>query len=206
MEFNEFLDSFDPDTISDFSTRIDSFMGSKTISLDNSIKPSEQLLIALLVDKYNPDVIVETGTNIGVATSVLAMFSKSDCKVYTIDIPGEVSPENLLGDDDNWGIVFKDASFENKIRKIAKNTHTIKNGELPAAEFWFLDSDHSLPTVIKETELALNSGAKVILYHDANEVLPYHSDVYEYLSTLDTSGKTLTFVNTEAGIAILTIN
>ncbi len=172
-----------------------------------SIKEDDRKVLAILMRKFNPKTVVETGTNDGGATVLMAL--NSDAYFYTIDMgtkygyPEQGVPAQI--DSDAQGRAFRNTRLSHRITVINESTFNIRATEFPPANMWFVDSDHSYKTVEHETNLAIENmfhDGGVIVYHDARKGLPYESDVYKFL---EERGIDATVVETRSGIAYVEI-
>ena len=61
----------------------------ETAACDGNVSLTEVLVINLLVKEYSPDGIFEIGTFDGRTTLNMAMNSREDTKIWTLDLPGD---------------------------------------------------------------------------------------------------------------------
>lgn len=114
-----------------------------------SIKEDDRKVLAILMRKFNPKTVVETGTNDGGATVLMAL--NSDAYFYTIDMgtkygyPEDGVPAQI--DSDAQGRAFRNTRLAHRITVINESTFNIKATEFPPVDMWFVDSDHSFKTV-----------------------------------------------------------
>lgn len=107
-------------------------------------------VIHCLISDWKPSSIFEIGTNTGFGCVVMNNASP-ESKIKTLDIfpgMGNMCPEGvekLVGDSMSY-------NFE---------------GHYPI-ECWFIDGEHEYPNAYHETKEAIKSGAKYIIYHDAD--------------------------------------
>jgi len=112
-----------------------------------------------IIQLVRPKVIIETGTNSGYSTSLIAAGLRSYCEdgiVYTIDIG--VS-EHL----------FKKTELEENIKFMKGSSLEVPFDQEIVADMLVLDSDHSYDTIIKEIirfEPMLKAGGLMLL-HDS---------------------------------------
>jgi predicted O-methyltransferase YrrM len=167
-----------------------------------SIKMEEIQVLSNLIQEYDPKTIFETGTNIGVSTAVLSLFSSPETKIFTADIP-DTGQQNFVKIGE-WGKVFKDTPIESKITMVGKSTFDLDIKDYPDIDFWFFDSDHTVKTIEQEISLALSQKhRKVMVFHDATDLpVAWHTDVFKYLSSV---GYDFTLVRTTTGTAFLEV-
>lgn len=169
--------------------------GKEDYRKDAALRPEEQTVLYTLCSWLNPTSVVETGTNQGASTTVLALALMSspehDTILHTYDVPdakGGKKPELRCSVDTNrWGYVFRGTPIENYLIAHNKDTLTLNIDNVPEAEFWFIDSAHDYNVIKHETELAMSILNKhkpnrgMIVWHDAKPKLAWRSDVYQYL-------------------------
>lgn len=171
----------------------------------NALNMDDILVLSAIIDKFKPDIIIETGTGNGFSTAFMAHAAK-DAIIYTIDMPGKFGIDSrVMVNQQTCGNIFKDNPvFGNRIRQIEADTSEIKAANLPCADMWFIDADHSYDSVKHETLLAIENmrDGGVIVYHDANDELTYPSEVYKYISRQRPQAR---WIKTQRGVAYLTI-
>lgn len=107
-------------------------------------------VIHCLLKEWNPESIFEIGTNIGNGCRVMRN-SCPEAKIVSLDIrpgAGQLCPldvEKVIGNS-----LFYDYSLHYPI------------------ECWFIDGEHVYENAFIETSKAIESGAKYIIYHDAD--------------------------------------
>ena len=185
IDFMTFLNSFDVkmEEITKWSNDIDWFLNNneKIVNMSATVKYDDRMVLTTLVNRFKPKVIIETGTNVGFSSTVMALAG--DAEIHTYDIPFENDNPARLVDGTGWGYIFAGTYLEKRINKNNRNTFTLKATEMPVADMWFIDSDHSFPTIEHEYKLALENmkNGGVIIFHDSNPALQYRSDVFAYL-------------------------
>lgn len=158
--------------------------------------PGELQVFLDMVARRRPRVVVEFGVNRGRnAAAVLRNFDFVDLYVgvdvtpdYRTPLPcqrREVPPKA--------GDLVDDPRFTLMLRP--RGSYDLTGDDLPAADFIFIDGDHSRDGVLNDRELALAcaSPGALILYHDDNgrpEV-----QVTETLSALRDGGAVITHVD-----------
>lgn len=164
-----------------------------------AIKGDDRAVLAALVRRYKPGTIVETGTNAGCSTVIMALAAP-DAVIYSFDI-GEELPGPSQCTSRMFAYLFNDTPLAPRITARYASTFDVKPDSVPAADLWFIDSDHSYATVAHETNLALQNMASrggVIVYHDAKPHGMAESDVARFLA--EKFGD-YTPINTRCGVA-----
>lgn len=126
-------------------------------------------VIHCLLKEWNPESIFEIGTNVGNGCRVMRN-SCPQAKIVTLDIrpeAGQFCPpgiEKVVGD----SLVY-DYSVHYPI------------------ECWFIDGEHVYENAFVETSKAIESGAKYIIYHDAdiNEVYNAILDSFKEMEEIE---------------------
>lgn len=107
-------------------------------------------VIHCLLKKWNPASIFEIGTNVGNGCRVMRN-SCPEAKIVTLDIrpeAGEFCPPG--------------------IEKVVGNSLTYDYSSHYPIDCWFIDGEHVYENAFVETAKAIESGAKYIIYHDAD--------------------------------------
>jgi predicted O-methyltransferase YrrM len=187
-----------------FVDEVDNFFikYNKSINRSSTIRNDEVCVLGALVFVSKPKLVIETGTNEGLSTLVMAL--NSNAEIHTWDVPHEDNNPDRMVDDNTWGKAFRGTPIQDKIIMHAQSTFEIKQEELPLADFWFIDSGHSMKYVENETTLALDNlkNGGVIVWHDAKPNLPWGSDVNQYLNA---NLPDAIFLDTNTGMAYLKI-
>lgn len=107
-------------------------------------------IIHCLLAEWKPNHIFEIGTNTGNGCRIMHNASPNS-KITTLDIRekcGEYCPSIVT--------------------KICGDSMTFDFTPYYPIDCWFIDGEHEYPNSYKETKEALKSGAKYIIYHDAD--------------------------------------
>jgi len=156
----------------------------KQPNMVSAIRPDEMMAFGVLLNYYQPRLIIETGTNYGVSATMFAL-ALPEARIITFDVPHlHGSYAHSMVDNNTWGTCFRETELEERIRAEAVNTYDLNPLAYPPADLWFLDSGHDYRIVAHETRLAIENMGKrgVIFYHDARPGLPWGSDVHQYLT------------------------
>jgi hypothetical protein len=135
----------------------------------------DYLVVHCLIRRYQPNTFFEIGTSSGNGTNVICkamnikrfrFFGTENKKVYSIDIPPSTDSS----------IIYPDAEdgHPSKAGKLCKYPYKQLYGfstEFDYTTFypiegWFIDDKHSYEYVTKDTEMALESEPKLIIWHD----------------------------------------
>ncbi len=163
-----------------------------------AIKADDRAVLASLIRRYKPQTIIETGTNAGCSTTIMALAGEAT--VYTFDI-ADIVPGPTQCTTPMFGYLFRDTPLASRITARYASTFDLKPDALPVADVWFIDSDHGYETVSHETSLARQNMAQkggVMIYHDARKEGMGFTEVDRFLS--DTFAD-YTLVNTRCGLA-----
>jgi hypothetical protein len=121
-------------------------------------------ILGSLVKALQPDVILEFGTYLGVGTQTMALNAAKSCRIYTIDLPDQTSPEMTSGlnrldrqhvqkSRSRVGKAFVGGPTENQIIQIRADSLTFKaETSMKRVDFAYIDGGHTLPIVTKDTE------------------------------------------------------
>jgi predicted O-methyltransferase YrrM len=185
IKLADFLYEFTPEVAQNNSEQLfQNFLTQhgKKIVEQYSIKLDDRLVVSTLIRRFRPKTIVETGTNRGGSTVLMAL--SCNAYIYTLDIADTIPGATQVGIDE-FGLAFNDTPLAQRVMKINDSTFNIKPSAVPPADLWFIDSDHSFKTVAHETLLAIENmkeNGGLIVYHDARSGLTYESDVNRYLA------------------------
>jgi hypothetical protein len=151
--------------------------------------------LSVLVNALRPSTILEIGTYLGVGTYCMAMNAPADCRIFTVDLPDEVTAEtkhqlnhvderHITRSRHRVGEAFLRSDCEKKITQIRADSLTFRAEQLLSPmDFVFIDGGHSLPCVAADTENALRviSPTGIILWDDYFHLYP---DVVRFLDNL----------------------
>ena len=185
-----------------FSNKIHEIRNKENCDIVMSIHDDDVNLINSLILAARPKIIVETGTNVGLSTLVLAYHDFVE-KVITHDLP-EGDNIGRSVEFKNTGIAFRNALFENKIEK--RFVRTTDLTELPVADFYFFDSGHTYNVISHEFQLAEkaiknnNKSPLFFVFHDYN--LDRFPDVGNFVNNLSKNMDNIFYgIDTKCGIA-----
>jgi predicted O-methyltransferase YrrM len=198
ISYKEFCQRYPDINDKDVIEDIDKHLRGK-VTLGCNILYDEWFVLATLIKEANPKLIIETGTNQGISTIALAVYT--DAKIITYDIPHMKGNPDRSVDYDAWGRAFRDSIFELQIEKRAQSTFDIDVTKLPVADVWFIDSGHSWKYVENETRMARENMKEhgLLIWHDANPVQHFSNcDVNKYLNEFYPDA---TLISTSYGVA-----
>lgn len=126
-------------------------------------------VIHCLLKEWNPESIFEIGTNVGNGSRVMRN-SCPEAKIVTLDIrpeAGQLCPPD--------------------VEKVIGNSLVYNYSVHYPIECWFIDGEHVYENAFVETSKAIESGAKYIIYHDAdiNEVYNAILDSFKEMGELE---------------------
>jgi hypothetical protein len=150
----------------------------------------DYLVVHCLIRRYQPKRIVEIGTSTGTGTNVICkamgirrFWFNSDRKVISIDVPpGTDSKIIYPGDSPEDGHPHKaglDCRFP--YQQLFGDSQNFDFSPCYPVDAWFIDGKHSYPYVMRDSEQALESRPKLIMWHDLQieEVYKAVCDVME---------------------------
>jgi predicted O-methyltransferase YrrM len=146
--------------------------------IDGNVTPLELEIISRLVRFHDPQVSFEIGTFDGRTTLNLALHSRLDARVFTLDLPpSEVGKtalklevgEELFINKPRSGARFADSEVSHKITQLYGDSATYDFEKfVGTVDFLFIDGSHSYEYVIHDSMNALRLVREngVILWHD----------------------------------------
>lgn len=163
------------------NTTIDiSLIGKYYISKSSETRNLKELAsLAFLVNITNPSFIFEFGTFIGRTTSLFAINSDSNCKIFTMDLPQDKVSHNI-------GEEYKNKSYSNRIVQYNSDSRFFNFNELTEKfDFVWVDACHDYEFVKADTINALKicKVGGIIAWHDYRPTA-YWSGVTRYLREL----------------------
>jgi predicted O-methyltransferase YrrM len=154
-------------------------------------------VLGSLVRSLRPRTILEFGTYLGVSTQTMALNAPKDCRIYTVDLPDDASPETVpkLNTLDKHhirksrgrvGEAFANSPTNSQIIQIRADSMKFHpEAEIKEADLVFIDGGHSLPIIQNDTANAFRvlSASGTILWDDYFHLYP---DVVQFLDELQT--------------------
>ena len=123
-------------------------------------------VLGSLVKALQPDAILEFGTYLGVSAHSMALNATANCRIYTVDLPDQASPEMVSGlnalDQQHVrksrfrvGEAFLGGPTEKQIVQIRADSLTFQaESRMNHADFVYIDGGHTRPIITKDTENA----------------------------------------------------
>jgi hypothetical protein len=158
----------------------------------------DYLVVHCLIRRYQPNTFFEIGTSGGQGTNVICkamgikrfrLWGVKSKKVYSLDVPPNTDPS----------IIYPDAEDGHppKAGELCKYPYTQLYGFSTEFDYtpyypieaWFIDGKHNYEYVTKDTEKALDSTPRLIIWHDVQidsvreaiiDVMAKHGDYYLY--------------------------
>jgi len=158
----------------------------------------DYLVVHCLIRRYQPKTFFEIGTSNGEGTNVICramgmkrfkFLDRGDIKVYSLDVPPNTDPSIIYPDGED--------GHPGKAGVLCKYPYTQLFGFSPDFDYrpyypvegWFIDGKHSYEFVAGDTEKALGSNPKLIIWHDIQisevsdaivDVMANRDDYYVY--------------------------
>ncbi len=121
----------------------------------------DYLVVHSLIRKYSPTSLMEVGTNKGTGTKIMCNANPS-MKVYSLDLPYELADVSL-SEGNHTGSYCK---FP--FTQLWGDSTEYDYSQHYPLEAWFIDGEHNYENPFKESKEAIKSGAKLIIWHDAD--------------------------------------
>ena len=143
-----------------------------------SVKPTDALILARLLNRHRPNAILEVGSFLGISTRfILDVSSPWGAKVVAVDpnIPHRIFDrpreyvERLNANNIPQRLEIVSAFFGNPVGEFTAGVEVVDSGLGRTFDLIFIDGDHSYEAVMLNFKLAvkmLNKGG-VIVFHDA---------------------------------------
>jgi predicted O-methyltransferase YrrM len=152
-------------------------------------------VLGSLVRALEPKTILEFGTYLGVSTQTMALNAPAHCRIYTIDLPDQASPEaipklnridqqHIRKSRHRVGEAFLNSPTSRKIVQIRVDSMQFQaDREMGEMDLVFVDGGHSFPIIKHDTETAFRilSTAGTIVWDDYFHLYP---DVVQFLDEL----------------------
>jgi len=152
-------------------------------------------VLGSVVQALQPQIILETGTYLGVSALAMALNAPPVCRIFTVDLPDEASagdiPElnaidqtHITKSRHRVGEAFLRSAMRTRITQIRADSMSFRAEEqMQNVDFVYVDGGHSLPVVAKDTENAFRVLAPggTIVWDDYFHLYP---DVVVFLDKL----------------------
>ncbi len=143
----------------------------------------DYLVLHCLIKKYKPKTIFEIGTNMGTGTCIIKN-AYPEAAVFTLDLPTElahVSLQHPISEGKGDRVGFKcDLPFV----QLRGDSTTFDYTKYPC-EAYYIDAEHTLENVYKETKGVLKNQPKIIIYHDTDMKEVYDGIELAFLGNWD---------------------
>lgn len=129
----------------------------------------DYLVLHCLLRQYKPKTFLEIGTNMGVGTSIICNALGKEAKMYSLDLPDELASLSLqhpINGNNGNGAVGKYCKFP--YTQLFGDSLVYDYKSIYPIEGWWIDGEHTERNVFNETMAALDSNAKIIIYHDSD--------------------------------------
>lgn len=117
----------------------------------------DYLVIHCLLKKYQPKKLFEIGTSTGAGTNIICNALGDGVKVISLDINEEAHPGTKTG-------AYCNLPFE----QVIADSLNYDFAQHKDVEAFFIDGAHEYKHVKHESKAAVASGAKLIIWHDAD--------------------------------------
>lgn len=152
-------------------------------------------VLGTLAQALQPKCIFEFGTYLGVSAYAMALNTRPDCRIYTVDLPdsamatavpelNRVDQGHIAKSRFRVGEAFLRSPCRDRIVQIRDDSMTLRaERHVTGVDFVYVDGGHSLPVVTKDTENAFRilSDTGTIVWDDYFHLYP---DVVSFLDAL----------------------
>lgn len=129
----------------------------------------DYLVLHCLIKKYKPKTFFEIGTNMGTGTNIICNANKG-MKVYSLDLPYEMAHVSLQSPVSEGKGMNTGKNCKREFTQVWGDSRTFDYTQYYPIEGWYIDGEHSYLNVQTETISAIESGAKLIVWHDTDMV------------------------------------
>ena len=127
----------------------------------------DYLCIHALIKKYKPKTFLEIGTNIGEGTNIICNANPS-MKVYSLDLPYELSNLSRQSPISEGKGRTTGSKCAFPFTQLWGNSMAYDYSKHIPIDAFYIDGEHTYGHVIYDTNSAVESGSKLIIWHDAN--------------------------------------
>jgi Methyltransferase domain len=175
-----------------------------------NVSVEEIAKIALIVRALRPERVLEIGTLNGMTTLQIAINAPASCKIFTLDLPDNVSPVVVHDVLDDYLVRFAPSKFGTAVGSYFRDIEDVKIEQLRGDSVNFdyaaildrpldlvhIDGGHNYETVKADSENAFRYLAPrgVVIWHNYGDVV--YPDVTRYLLELSSSRKLFHLRNT----------
>lgn len=133
----------------------------------------DYLVLHCLIKKYSPQSFFEIGTSSGDGTKVICramglklFFNNKNKKVFSIDVPIGTDPKEIYPNSEDGHPKFPGKNCNLPFTQVFGNSLNFDFSPYYPIEGWFIDGKHDYKYAKNDTELALKSAPKIIIWHD----------------------------------------
>ena len=132
---------------------------------------ADYIVLHCLLRKYLPKKFLEIGTNMGTGTKIIKNALGADAEVMSLDLPTELAHISLQhpiseGKGDKVG-----HRCDLPYTQLRGDSMTYYYRQHYPIDGWFIDGEHDYRHPHHESLMALESGANIIIWHDADMLL-----------------------------------
>ncbi len=120
-----------------------------------------------LLKSYKPIRFMEIGTCVGAGTNIIKNALGNKSEVFSLDLPKELS--HLTGQHPTKSGDVIGERCPLPYTQLYGNSQTFEFSKYYPIHGWFIDAEHNFISVKQESIQAAKSGAKIIIFHDADE-------------------------------------
>lgn len=131
----------------------------------------DYLVLHCLLRKHQPKKFLEIGTNFGTGTKIIKNALGANSEVFSLDLPTNLIHQSLLNPNDSqYGGDKVGSRCDLPFTQLRGDSITYDYAPHYPLDGWFIDGAHDYMHPHHEGLRAMESGAKLILWHDANMV------------------------------------
>ncbi len=120
-----------------------------------------------LIRHYKPKRFLEVGCNMGVGTKIIKN-AIGDGEVFSLDLPTELAHKSLQHPISEKKGDKVGSLCDSPFTLLRGDSMTFDYSQLYPIDGWFIDGEHDFEHPNHEAKEAIKSGAKLIIFHDAN--------------------------------------
>lgn len=134
----------------------------------------DYLVLYCLIKKYSPKTFFEIGTSSGGGTKIICQAMglrlffnwKKDRKVFSIDVPRGTDPKKIYPGAEDGHPRFPGHKCHLPFTQVFGDSLNFDFSPYYPIEGWFIDGKHDYQYAKNDTEQALKSNPKIIIWHD----------------------------------------
>lgn len=129
---------------------------------------TDYLLLHCLLKIYKPKRVCEIGTHLGVGTKIIKNALGESAKVFSLDLPEELAHVSLQHPISEGKSEAVGSRCDLPFTQLWGDSRGFDFSKIYPIDGWWIDAEHQYENVYHETQEAIKSNAKIIIYHDAN--------------------------------------